>query len=321
MIRIAIRLFICLAALALVLGPATPAAGPPLPLIERGVTVLGVDLGLMTSEQARAKIKKSFQRPLRFGFYDRLWSASPKRLGARADVDGAVSRALDARPGQKVPLAVSLRGPVIRKYVARLDRQFSRPVQNSELVGLSGLAPHITEARAGRKVDTRVMAARIVRALRTGTRKPIALKLRRIEPTVTPESFGPIIVIRRESNRLYLYDGMSFVRSFGVATGTKEYPTPLGQWSIVTMQRDPWWYPPPDSDWSKDLEPVPPGPGNPLGTRWMGLSAPAVGIHGTPDAASIGYSASHGCIRMLIPEATWLFERVNIGTPVFIVSA
>jgi lipoprotein-anchoring transpeptidase ErfK/SrfK len=66
---------------------------------------------------------------------------------------------------------------------------------------------------------------------------------------------------------------------------------------------------------------VPPGPGNPLGTRWMGLSAPGVGIHGTPDAASIGYSASHGCIRMRIPEAEWLFRHVELGTPIFIVAA
>ena len=57
------------------------------------------------------------------------------------------------------------------------------------------------------------------------------------------------------------------------------------------------------------------------GTRWMGLSAPYVGIHGTPDAASIGYSASHGCIRMLIPQVEWLFTQVDVGTPVFIVAA
>jgi lipoprotein-anchoring transpeptidase ErfK/SrfK len=53
----------------------------------------------------------------------------------------------------------------------------------------------------------------------------------------------------------------------------------------------------------------------------MGLNVGAVGIHGTPDSASIGYSASHGCIRMRIPNAEWLFERVRIGTPVFIVRA
>jgi L,D-transpeptidase ErfK/SrfK len=84
------------------------------------------------------------------------------------------------------------------------------------------------------------------------------------------------------------------------------------------MQMNPWWRPP-DSAWARGLKPIPPGPGNPLGTRWMGLSAPGVGIHGTPDAASIGYSASHGCIRMYIPDATWLFDHVQLGTPVLIV--
>jgi lipoprotein-anchoring transpeptidase ErfK/SrfK len=51
----------------------------------------------------------------------------------------------------------------------------------------------------------------------------------------------------------------------------------------------------------------------------MGLNASAVGIHGTPSPSSIGYSASHGCIRMYVWEAEWLFERVRVGTPVVIV--
>jgi lipoprotein-anchoring transpeptidase ErfK/SrfK len=113
---------------------------------------------------------------------------------------------------------------------------------------------------------------------------------------------------------------MKVKRRFGVATGQASYPTPLGSFEIVRMQRNPWWIPP-DSDWAKNEKPVPPGPGNPLGTRWMGLDSPGVGIHGTPDAASIGYSASHGCIRMLVPEAEWLFERVELDTPVYILDA
>jgi lipoprotein-anchoring transpeptidase ErfK/SrfK len=136
---------------------------------------------------------------------------------------------------------------------------------------------------------------------------------------------GLAIVIKRASNRLILYrpggpQGMRVHRRFGVATGQAAYPTPVGSFEIVSKQRNPWWYPP-DSDWAEGAEPIPPGPGNPLGTRWMGLSAPAVGIHGTPDAASIGYSASHGCIRMHVPEAEWLFQRVKEGTPVYIVDA
>jgi lipoprotein-anchoring transpeptidase ErfK/SrfK len=129
-----------------------------------------------------------------------------------------------------------------------------------------------------------------------------------------------VIVIRRESKGLFLYERGRLVRRLGVATGTWEYPTPLGTFAVVDKQYNPWWYPP-SSEWARGLEPVPPGPGNPLGTRWMGLSVYGVGIHGTPDAASIGYSASHGCIRMHIWDAEWLFERVELGTPVVIVSA
>jgi L,D-transpeptidase ErfK/SrfK len=104
-----------------------------------------------------------------------------------------------------------------------------------------------------------------------------------------------------------------------VATGQSSYPTPIGKFEIIVKQRNPWWYPPAGSAWAEGEEPVPPGPGNPLGTRWMGISSPYVGIHGTFNSYSIGYSASHGCVRMLIPEVEWLFERVDVGTPVFIV--
>jgi lipoprotein-anchoring transpeptidase ErfK/SrfK len=154
-------------------------------------------------------------------------------------------------------------------------------------------------------------------SLKTHTRDPIVLKQDVIKPDSTRASFGSVIVIRRGLNKLFLYDGAKLRRDFGVATGQSRYPTPLGKYEIVVKWRNPWWYPP-ASDWAKDAEPIPPGPGNPLGTRWMGLSAPAVGIHGTPDPASIGYSVSHGCIRMRIPEVEWLFTQVDIGTPVYI---
>ena len=83
---------------------------------------------------------------------------------------------------------------------------------------------------------------------------------------------------------------------------------------------NPWWYPPTQDAWAKGLKPVPPGPGNPLGTRWMGLNTPGVGIHGTSEPWSIGHSESHGCIRMQVPDAEWLYKHVRIGTPVFIIS-
>jgi lipoprotein-anchoring transpeptidase ErfK/SrfK len=124
--------------------------------------------------------------------------------------------------------------------------------------------------------------------------------------------------VDRGTNTLRLYNGPKLVRTFRVATGQSIYPTPAGIWHIVDKQRDPWWYPPTYDEWAKGLKPVPPGPSNPLGTRWMGLNAPGVGIHGTDAPASIGYSASHGCVRMQVPEAEWLFEHVRVGTTVVI---
>jgi L,D-transpeptidase ErfK/SrfK len=127
-----------------------------------------------------------------------------------------------------------------------------------------------------------------------------------------------VIVINRGQNSLTLYNGTKLWRQFRVATGQAAYPTPAGRFQIIVKWENPWWYPP-ASPWAAGESPVPPGPGNPLGTRWMGLSAPGVGIHGTPEPQSIGYSESHGCIRMLIPQAEWLFNHVDVGTTVFIV--
>jgi lipoprotein-anchoring transpeptidase ErfK/SrfK len=214
---------------------------------------------------------------------------------------------------------VRVRGNRVRGYVARLAKRFDRPAVEAQL-RLRNLRPSITRDRSGASLDRPGATRTIVSRLQSNSRVTARLRLKAVRATATRSSFGPIVVIRRGSNRLFLYQGMRFVRAFGVATGQSAYPTPLGRFSVVVKWRHPWWYPP-NSPWAQGLSPVPPGPGNPLGTRWMGLSAPGVGIHGTPDSASIGYSASHGCIRMLISEAEWLFERVTVGTPVFIVGA
>jgi lipoprotein-anchoring transpeptidase ErfK/SrfK len=124
------------------------------------------------------------------------------------------------------------------------------------------------------------------------------------------------VLIQRDAFRLTVaHDGR--IRTFGVAVGQPAYPTPRGDFSIVNMQRNPTWYPP-DSRWAAGLGPVPPGAGNPLGTRWMGISAPGIGMHGTPSPGSIGTRASHGCIRLRIPDAEALYELVSVGDPVYI---
>jgi lipoprotein-anchoring transpeptidase ErfK/SrfK len=127
------------------------------------------------------------------------------------------------------------------------------------------------------------------------------------------------IIVDLGDLRLYLYRDGRLVKSYPVATGQPAYPTPTGTYAIITMTKDPTWLPP-DSDWAKEAQPIPPGTENPLGTRWMGTSASGVGIHGTPPSAdsSIGTYASHGCIRMHNWDAVDLFDRISIGMRVVI---
>ena len=176
----------------------------------------------------------------------------------------------------------------------------------------------MTKEQVGRRLRQAAAVRAVFRSLKTHVREPIALRTDTLVPETTRASIGDVIVIRRGSNKLNLYDGMKLRRTFGVATGQSRYPTPLGAFQIVVKWRNPGGIRRSPTG-PQDAKPIPPGPGNPLGTRWMGISAPAVGIHGTPDPASIGYSVSHGCIRMLIPEVEWLFNQVDVGTPVYIV--
>jgi lipoprotein-anchoring transpeptidase ErfK/SrfK len=299
--------------------PTTTTAPPAPQLIAEGVTVAKIEVGGMTPAEAKAIVQTKFAEALVIRFGRTTVSISPTRLGATARILLAIDQARRAAPYVRVPLFVTLRAGAVSRTVKALARRFDRPARAAELAGLRGQRPWITKERVGKELKQRQAVRRIVAALRTHERT-VRIHAVRIDPSVTRARYGAIIVIRRESKRLHLYRGMRLWKVLGVATGQSSYPTPVGHFSIVTMQRHPWWYPP-DSDWANGEKPIPPGPGNPLGTRWMGLSAPGVGMHGTPDAASIGYSASHGCIRMRIPEAEWLFSRVGVGTPVFIVPA
>ena len=303
--------------------PTTPK--PPKPpqrprLIPAGVTVGGTLVGGLTPAEAQAVVSKRFARKLPLVVSPSLTMAvSPTELGAAAQVRKAVERAARTRrPNVVVPLTVEIWQTRLGNAVDRLERRLRREPVDAR-IRLERFAPVILPSTPGRRL-MRDLAARELRlALRTHRRDPLALSFRELPAKVTEAEFGKTIVIRRESRKLFLYNGTKLRRVFRVATGQSSYPTPIGQFEIIVKQRNPWWYPPAGSAWAEGEEPVPPGPGNPLGTRWMGISSPYVGIHGTFNSYSIGYSASHGCVRMLIPEVEWLFERVDVGTPVFIV--
>jgi lipoprotein-anchoring transpeptidase ErfK/SrfK len=289
------------------------------PIIAPGVTIGGVPVGGLTADEAFAAVTSAFERPLPLLAMRHRVLVQARELGSTALVRPAVERALTAEAGQALKLGVRLNRPRAESYVNALARRYDRAAVDAKVFLLRNSHPWVGRSKPGWALRRIQALSTIFTALLENSRTAVRLQYRTVAPRVTPQDIGPVIVIHRGSNRLYLYEGMRLWRVFGVATGQSAYPTPLGRWSVVVKWRNPWWYPP-NSAWAKGAKPIPPGPGNPLGTRWMGLSASGVGIHGTPDDASIGYSASHGCIRMHIPDAEWLFNHVRIGTTVFIVS-
>jgi lipoprotein-anchoring transpeptidase ErfK/SrfK len=297
-----------------VAGPAV-AAQRPLP---QRVHVAGVRVGGLEPGAATRAVMKAFARPLTVVVDKRTFALSPPRL-ATPYIDGALRRAHASAPGENVRLVVSVHGSAVREVVDRIAHKVEHHAAKTDLaLTLRNGKPYVAPRAFGRKLDTANIVRKIVHALTVNTRLPMRFATTTVEPRALTAASHRVIVIDRGRNVLSFYNGTRLWEQFHVATGQPAYPTPAGRFHIVVKWVNPWWYPP-ASPWAAGESPVPPGPGNPLGTRWMGLSAPGVGIHGTPEPQSIGYSESHGCIRMLIPQAEWLFNHVDIGTTVFIV--
>ena len=302
--------------IAVLAGPS--AAATHSQAVPAGVRIAGVRVGGLSPAAATAAVRSAFAAPLSVLVGGTKVELRPAKL-ATAYVAPAVGKARSAAQGTNIHLVVVPRGPAVRAAVASLARRFDRKPRNASLGTLAGI-PHIKPGVDGVSLDRTVLLQRVVRSLTGNVRLPISVKAKKTLPSVTAASIGPMILINRSTNRLTLFHSNNTVwRVFNVATGQSIYPTPAGRFSIVVKWINPTWYPPTQDAWAAGLSPVPPGPGNPLGTRWMGLSAPGVGIHGTDEPDSIGSNASHGCIRMQVPDSEWLFSRVRVGTSVFIV--
>ncbi len=285
--------------------------------IADGVLIGSVDVGGMTGQQATAAVKGAYYAPIVLRVGHKLVSVKTFHFHVYADVATAVQSALTAAADTVVPLTPTLDAQSLQAWVAALAKKTNTlPVAGA--VALRHDHPALTHSHPGRALKQIPTRSLIRDAITAGDRTTIVAPLRLVQ--AKSASSEPIIVIHRGLNRLVLWNGTHYVRSFPVATGQAIYPTPLGEFQIVVKELNPWWYPPTQDAWAKGLKPVPPGPGNPLGTRWMGLSAPGVGIHGTDEPWSIGHSESHGCIRMQVPNAEWLYSHVRVGTPVFIVA-
>ena len=153
---------------------------------------------------------------------------------------------------------------------------------------------------------------------------PVGQRLLLPKAVLTPDLIRPGITINLAELRLYLVwdeGGAHKVRVYPVGIGREGWATPVGEYLVSAVIDNPDWTPPASLRLEKPELPgrVPPGPDNPLGSRWIGLTAEGVGIHGSNQPYGVGRRISHGCIRLYPEDILDLAGRVKSGTPVRIV--
>ncbi len=300
-----------------------------------GVTVNGMAVGTMDRQQVESLVKSSIvtavQEPMVLTHEDSVYKLDLAKIGLSVDVDRMVDEAfrkgssinivsrmlrrfLDKPITGDVPVILKYDQAQVRAFVANIAGDLDYAARNAS-VDMSKGHPVITGSRNGRSVNQEELIGQITALLPQGRRR-LQIPVSVLNPAVRESDIGTIIVLKQSEHKLYQYNGGRLVDTYSCAVGTPQYPTPNGKFEILEKKKDPWWYPP-KSDWAKDKKPVPPGPGNPLGPYWMDLGN-GVGIHATPDEASLGYSASHGCIRLSEWSALQVFNAVEKGTPVYI---
>ncbi len=298
-----------------------PAPVPPPGIAVAGSFVAGVDISGMDAATALATVNAAFAQQIVITIDTRVFKVRSSQLEAVYDTQTAVTDAVARTAGGNTPVSKTFSETKLKDQVKRILRLSSDKGSLSTWVirakplikrGKAGSAPN------GKLVEQQIRAAMNQPLLRA---QQEAIPLVAVNPSATLEQLGYVVVVSKGERLVRLYAPVAgkskAVLKFKVAVGAPSFPTPSGTFTIVNMQKDPWWNPP-DSDWAKDSEPVPPGPSNPLGTRWMGLDRQDIGLHGTPDSSSLGGYASHGCIRMFIPSAEKLYSLVDVGTPVVI---
>lgn len=319
-------------------------------LILPGIVVQGVAVGGMTRTQALAAVSavidRTLARQITLEAGDRAWTVSARSLGLQADVSPAVdaalaysqrystmSRLLGRLRGRTYPVLVgvafSLTDVLYGRVLEEVERAVTRAPRDAQLA-LEGTGIVRVKSRKGRVLDT----AQSEQLLRTelltgataqggGVAATVRLPVRTIAPKVTERTLGRTIGVNVSENRLTLYEGIHVLRTYPVATAKPGWRTTPGDWTIVDKKMFPTWYNPAPDTWGAN-EPlvVPPGPNNPMGTRAFYLDAPGLmRIHGTNTPSSIGHYASHGCIRLFIPDVEELYDLVPVGTHVLVYGA
>ncbi len=308
-----------------------------------GITVGGVEIGGLSRAEATAllhrRLVKPLSKPLTVSFDGQTYTLPGARLKIHANINGMVDRALDASrdgglPGRLVRYVtggsvdkqiqpeVTYSQPAINRFVRGVASKIDRDPQNAS-VSPSGDSLNVVPGKAGRKVRDVALTAELNRAA-TGDSGSRTIKavVHSTKPEVgtnkVASQYPTFLTLDRANFTLRFWRNLKLAKSYTVAVGQQGLETPAGLYHIQDKQVNPSWHVP-NSAWAGSIagQVIPPGPEDPIKARWLGIFDGA-GIHGTDETWSLGTAASHGCVRMSIPDVIDLYDRVNVGTPIYI---
>jgi lipoprotein-anchoring transpeptidase ErfK/SrfK len=315
-------------------------------VIANGVKIDGVSVGGLHAAAARAKLQRQLvaqlASPVTVRAGSQTWTLNASEAAVKVNVANMVQQAiLASREGsiltrtfrglsgggvsRQIPLVVSYSHNATRALAAKVRAAETRPARDATVQPSAG-GLNLVAGQDGRTVSYAQLGAAIDRALvgQAPSRTVIA-PVHDIKPAVTTAQlaarYPAYIVIDRAAFRLRFYDHLKLTRTYEIAVGMEGLETPAGLHKIEWEQVDPPWYVPKKA-WAGALAGtvVPPGPGDPLKARFMSFEGGA-GIHGIDPSeySSIGHNASHGCVRMRIPDVIDLYSHSPVGTPVYII--
>lgn len=311
--------------------------------IADGVTVGGVDVGGMDEAEARTAVRRQLLGPLRHslrvGYDGHSWTLDGKSLEVHANLDAAVEEALAASRDEflparlvryvtgatldkAIPADVAYSKRAINRFVRQVARAVDREARDAT-VEPSAASLEVVKAKNGRKLRDNLLTRQIEAAvLNADADHTIAAHTHYTKPEVATsevaDAYPSYLTLDRSTFTLRLWQRLKLTKTYTVAVGQEGLETPAGLYHIQEKEENPSWHVP-NSAWAGDLagQVIPPGPADPIKARWMGIFEGA-GIHGTEEVESLGSAASHGCVRMSIPDVEELYDRVEVGTPIYI---
>jgi lipoprotein-anchoring transpeptidase ErfK/SrfK len=304
--------------------------------VPSGAFIQGVDVGGLKFDEAvarvREKVEAPLHRPITLTVDKFKTQTSPWDLGYRVDVPEAVRKAMGTRSGNMLSRVSSQLfssggapflelkpawGPGQLDGVLAVAGTIVADAPKDADIDVSTGWVKVVPEKAGKEIDVEASKQAVMNGVALGD-STVKMVARPIKPSSDPVS-NKVILVRAGENMLYLYENGQIVKQWPVATGASGYLTPEGVHRITQKILNPSWHNP-GSAWARGLPKViGPGPNNPLGTKALRLDAPAILIHATANRSSIGFSESHGCIRMTEENEAELFSMVDVGTRVAVV--